>query len=212
MSIFVLACFWHLGYLNFYSNNILSRAYGIVKILDQNNSIKPVLEINFNNQSKILNFNLNLAIGRSNVFLNNLGGPKNDKNFQEETLSDLEKNSLSFSTTNFILPVLGINWGKLHPKNAVDIASGCGSDVFASADGLVIDLKDGGWNNGYGKYIKIEHFNQIQTVYAHLNKLNVSLGDYVRRGQKIGEVGNTGEATGCHLHFEVLGAKNPFIK
>lgn len=202
----------HLGYLNFYSNNILSRAYGIVKILDQNNSIKPVLEINFNNQTQINNFNLNLAIGRSNVFLNDLGGPQNDKNFQEETFSGLEKNSLNFSTVNFILPVLGINWGKLHPKNAVDIAAGCGSDVFASADGLVIDLKDGGWNNGYGNYIKIEHLNQIKTVYAHLDKINISLGDYVMRGQKIGEVGNTGESTGCHLHFEVLGAKNPFIK
>lgn len=113
---------------------------------------------------------------------------------------------------NFILPTSGLNWGKLHPKNAVDIAASCGNDVLAAADGLIIDLANSGWNSGYGKYVKIEHLNNIKTVYAHLNYLNVSIGDYVKQGQKIGTVGQTGEATGCHVHFEVLGDKNPFIK
>jgi len=119
----------------------------------------------------------------------------------------------------FTLPLAGLNFGELHTNNAVDIGNKCGVIVKASAGGMVIEdstLKsDGsnGWNDGYGLFVLIEHSNGVRTRYAHLNKVLVKVGDSVNRGDQIGLVGNTGNAdgpTGCHLHFEVIGAKNPF--
>jgi len=118
----------------------------------------------------------------------------------------------------FVLPAQGWNWGELHNYNAVDIANRCGTPVYAAAEGLVIpddELGDGsgGWNNGYGIFVLIEHPNGTRTRYAHLGKVLIKIGDYVSEGDQIGVMGNTGMIhgpTGCHLHFEVYGAKNPF--
>ncbi len=118
----------------------------------------------------------------------------------------------------FGLPAVGWNWGTLHSYNAVDIANPCGTPVSAAADGLVVsdpNLGDGssGWNDGYGIFVLLEHPNGTKTRYAHLAKALVKVGDVVVKGQEIGLMGNTGNAqgpTGCHLHFEVYGAKNPF--
>ncbi|MBI5420790.1 MAG: peptidoglycan DD-metalloendopeptidase family protein [Parcubacteria group bacterium] len=111
----------------------------------------------------------------------------------------------------FGAPTVGYNQGVLHATNAVDIANACGTNVVAAAEGLVVEAKSG-WNGGYGNYIKIEHPNGVFTKYAHLASLVAGYGDYVAKGQVVGLMGNTGKATGCHLHFEVLGAKNPFTK
>lgn len=104
----------------------------------------------------------------------------------------------------------------LHGKNGVDLinsdASGpsCGKPVFASAEGTVLIAKDSGFNGGYGKYIVISHRNGTQTLYAHLKQILVKVGQSVVQGLTIGQVGSTGNSTGCHVHFEVRGAKNPF--
>ncbi len=118
----------------------------------------------------------------------------------------------------FALPAIGWNWGQLHNQNAVDIANQCGTPVHAAAEGLVIvDENFGsgaeGWNDGYGVFVSVEHPNGTKTRYAHLAKTLVKPGDYVSRGEELGLMGNTGNThgpTGCHLHFEVYGAKNPF--
>jgi murein DD-endopeptidase MepM/ murein hydrolase activator NlpD len=118
----------------------------------------------------------------------------------------------------FSLPVIGWNWGQLHNYNAVDIANQCGTPVQAAAEGLVVSDAElgsgsGGWNDGYGSFVLIEHPNGTKTRYAHLDKTLVKAGDYVARGEEIGMMGNTGSThgpTGCHIHFEVYGAKNPF--
>ena len=112
----------------------------------------------------------------------------------------------------FILPTDGFNWGRLHDHNAVDIAASCGTPVVASAEGLVTDASEDSWSGGYGHYVFIEHPNGTKTRYAHLDKVFVSVGDYVKQKDQIGTMGQTGDATGCHVHFEVLGAKNPFAK
>lgn len=127
--------------------------------------------------------------------------------------------SLPNFSSQFIMPAGGYNWGILHHYNAVDIANSCGTPVVASAEGLVVpdentsDVIDG-WNGGYGNFVLIEHpfGDGVRTRYAHLSKILVQVGDYVKQGQEIGVMGQTGEATGCHLHFEVYGAKNPFAK
>ncbi|MCD6264517.1 MAG: peptidoglycan DD-metalloendopeptidase family protein [Deltaproteobacteria bacterium] len=83
----------------------------------------------------------------------------------------------------------------------IDIATSIGTPVIAPADGLVADA----YNNGnFGKMIVINHGYNLKTRYGHLGKFRVKKGQHVKRGQIIGEVGNTGRCTGPHLHYEVL--------
>ncbi|MDP3729778.1 MAG: peptidoglycan DD-metalloendopeptidase family protein [bacterium] len=114
----------------------------------------------------------------------------------------------------FAIPTTGWNWGRLHNYNAVDIANACGTQVFAAAEGLVIESSQG-WNQGYGNFIFIEHPNGTKTRYAHNSVNLVNVGDYVAKGDHIANIGNTGNThgpTGCHLHLEIYNAKNPFAK
>ena len=99
----------------------------------------------------------------------------------------------------------------LHGYNGVDIGGVArGAAVLASATGEVTIARAGGYNGGYGSYIVISHANGTQTLYAHLNNVDVYTGQQVVQGQVIGGVGSTGKSTGNHLHFEVRGARNPF--
>lgn len=97
-----------------------------------------------------------------------------------------------------------------HGYNAVDLADSCGTPIFASASGDVTVARNSGYNGGYGKYVVISHPNGTQTVYGHFNDVIVSMGWHVVKGQTIGYMGSTGRSTGCHVHFEIRGAKNPF--
>lgn len=115
----------------------------------------------------------------------------------------------------FINPVpSAIKTQGIHGHNAVDLAAPIGTPIVASASGKVLFAKYG-WNGAYGNMILIEHPNGTRTLYSHLSKIDVQIGDSVARGEKIGEVGNTGRVraskggNGAHLHFEVHGAKNP---
>lgn len=92
----------------------------------------------------------------------------------------------------------GPRWGRMH--NGTDFAAPIGTPVYATADGVVIFA---GWSSGYGRLIKIQHEFGIETRYAHLNAIRVSVGDRVSRGQRIGDMGNSGRSTGPHLHYEV---------
>jgi murein DD-endopeptidase MepM/ murein hydrolase activator NlpD len=84
----------------------------------------------------------------------------------------------------------------------IDIAAGEGAPVYA-ADSGVVTMAQGGYNYGYGNVIQIDHGNGYSTVYAHLSAIGVSLCESVGAGQWIGSAGNTGNAEGAHLHFEV---------
>lgn len=91
----------------------------------------------------------------------------------------------------------------------VDIAAKTGTPIYASAAGRVLAAKMG-WNGAYGNMVILQHPNGTKTLYAHMSKLGTTTGSQVSQGQLIGYVGNTGRSTGPHLHYEVLGAKNPF--
>ncbi|KKT42031.1 hypothetical protein A3E06_00510 [Candidatus Giovannonibacteria bacterium RIFCSPHIGHO2_12_FULL_44_42] len=111
----------------------------------------------------------------------------------------------------YIRPILGGRKSQgLHGFNGVDLANSCGTSVYASAGGTVLVARSQGWNGGYGEYVVIAHPNGTQTVYSHLSSVFVSVGQYTVQGTTIGTVGSTGNSTGCHLHFEVRGARNPF--
>ena len=112
----------------------------------------------------------------------------------------------------FMLPSTGYDWGIIHGRNGVDIANSCGTPIYAAADGKVVIATEIGWNGGFGKYIKLTHSNGTETVYGHLSKVLVSEGTAISKGAKIALMGTTGNSTGCHLHFEVHGAKNPLAK
>lgn len=111
-----------------------------------------------------------------------------------------------------IAPTAGKIWGRLHGNNAIDISNACGTPIYAAAGGTVILADAVGWNFGYGKYIMIKHSNGVITVYGHTSQLLVNTGDSVGQGQTIALIGTTGRSTGCHLHFEVRGAQNPFVR
>jgi murein DD-endopeptidase MepM/ murein hydrolase activator NlpD len=82
----------------------------------------------------------------------------------------------------------------------VDLSAPKGSPIFAALDGQVVVS---GRQKAYGNYVAIDHGNGVVTLYAHCNRNLVSVGDIVRKGQKIAEVGRTGNATGPHVHFEL---------
>jgi murein DD-endopeptidase MepM/ murein hydrolase activator NlpD len=81
-----------------------------------------------------------------------------------------------------------------------DLAGAYGMAIHATADGVVIHA---GWESGYGRLVKIKHEFGIETRYAHLSQIRVNVGDRVSRGDRIGDMGNSGRSTGTHLHYEI---------
>lgn len=111
----------------------------------------------------------------------------------------------------YMRPVFGGRRSRgVHGFNGVDLADSCGLPVIASAGGTIIIARSSGWNGGYGKYIVITHPNGTQTLYAHLSAILGTVGQKVSQGSQIAAMGSTGNSTGCHVHFEVRGARNPF--
>ncbi|MBD0369842.1 MAG: peptidoglycan DD-metalloendopeptidase family protein [Pyrinomonadaceae bacterium] len=81
-----------------------------------------------------------------------------------------------------------------------DIAAPIGTPVIATADGTIVIA---GWQRGYGWVVYIDHGNGISTRYGHLSRIDVEVGQTIRRGEQLGLVGSTGRSTGPHLHYEV---------
>jgi murein DD-endopeptidase MepM/ murein hydrolase activator NlpD len=91
--------------------------------------------------------------------------------------------------------------GRWEPHLGLDINAATGTPVYSTADGEVIFVSQ---EPAYGKMIVINHGNGYRTLYAHLSRFYVNKGQAVKRGDMIGEIGNTGRSTGPHLHYEVL--------
>jgi len=133
---------------------------------------------------------------------------------------------VSLRFTDYLSPVLWVPGRRLissgfgmrrHPvtrvrrfHSGVDIPRAEGSSVRATREGTVVFA---GWKGGYGWLIVLRHSDGYTTYYGHLSKIGASVGQRVRKGQHIGNVGHTGVTTGPHLHFEVRDAqgrcKNP---
>lgn len=106
---------------------------------------------------------------------------------------------------NFIWPTAGkisSSFGQRDGRqhHGVDIPRPKGSPIHAAKGGVVIAA---GWNGDYGKTVDISHGNGVVTRYAHCSKITVKRGDKVEKGELIGHVGDTGRASGPHLHYEV---------
>ncbi|CAM2777495.1 M23 family metallopeptidase [Prescottella defluvii] len=92
----------------------------------------------------------------------------------------------------------GPRWGSHH--GGLDIAAPIGTPVYAAADGVVVDA---GPASGFGLWVRVKHDDGTTTVYGHINDYQVTTGQHVSAGQQIATVGNRGQSTGPHLHFEV---------
>ncbi len=94
--------------------------------------------------------------------------------------------------------------GRMH--EGTDFAGSRGTPIHATAEGVVVEA---GWHSGYGNVVTLRHAFGIETRYAHLSKIHVREGERVSRGERIGDMGNTGRSTGTHLHYEVRIGGNP---
>ena len=106
----------------------------------------------------------------------------------------------------FVMPTKGIftsgfgyRWGVLHA--GIDLANSIGTPIRAVSDGVVIDV---GPTAGYGMWVKLRHADGTVTLYGHVNTTMVRVGERVMAGDQIATMGNRGNSTGPHLHFEVL--------
>ena len=99
----------------------------------------------------------------------------------------------------YISSVFGWRWGTMH--EGLDITgTGLGSPIYAANNGVVVEA---GYTPVNGNYVLINHNNGYYSIYAHMQMLNVKLGQIVAGGQKIGTMGSTGYSTGPHLHFGI---------
>jgi murein DD-endopeptidase MepM/ murein hydrolase activator NlpD len=127
--------------------------------------------------------------------------------------SPIINNQVPLADNFFIFPAQGRITQGIHYYNAVDVANTCGTPVYAAASGVVQRaVYNNAWNLGMGNYVTILHSNGTVTYYGHFQTVFVKPGDKVTTGDRIGLMGKTGNATGCHIHFQVTGAKNPLSK
>lgn len=131
--------------------------------------------------------------------------------YSDKTVPDnvcMEQEILGFDYCTPVMGTLSSDFGyREHPIEGeekfhygVDIAADTGTAIDCFADGTVTAV---GESSSYGKYLIVSHENGFSTLYAHCSKIIVSSGAHIKEGQKIAEVGETGMATGPHLHFEL---------
>jgi murein DD-endopeptidase MepM/ murein hydrolase activator NlpD len=87
---------------------------------------------------------------------------------------------------------------EFHP--GIDFTGNRGDIAKVTANGRVVSA---GWNGGYGNCVRVAHANGYETLYGHLSRITVNVGQKLSVGDKVGEVGSTGRSTGTHLHYEV---------
>lgn len=147
-------------------------------------------------------FGLNLALAI--VIVNGLGNIGGSIPLEAPETAVLTSETVNVLTeTTFRMPLAetgGYTQGfhRFHP--GVDIRSPRGTLIYPAAAGIVTQVEITRF--GYGHKVVISHANQIETLYAHLDKINVKIGDQVAKNTAIGTVGLTGWTTGPHLHFE----------
>jgi murein DD-endopeptidase MepM/ murein hydrolase activator NlpD len=130
-------------------------------------------------------------------------------NVVESTLMDFKIRSKLLPTTQPVhgaYSASGFGWrldpfrGRSAFHKGIDFPSPAGTPIIAAADGVVIAAE---YHADYGNMLEVDHGNDIVTRYAHALRLLVKVGDIVKRGQHIADIGSTGRSTGPHLHFEV---------
>ncbi len=201
---------------------IISPATGVIHYVVSGNTIAQIAEKYKANIDDIIAYN-GLS-GENDIFIGDVlvvpngqivpvAAPKKTANLASGQSVSQSSSGVSLPNNYFLCPVGSAckRTQGLHFRNAVDLTAYCGAPIYAAASGTVIKAATGGWNGGAGNNITISHMNgTIITHYYHLQSLTVSAGREVKKGDIIGYEGSTGRSTGCHLHFEVIGAAQPF--
>jgi hypothetical protein len=137
----------------------------------------------------------------ANVVVHNEELAKGEAFAQEraEREARLQRPLFAMPTKGMFTSGFGYRWGALH--GGVDIANSIGTPILAASDGVVIES---GPSAGYGMLVKLRHYDGTVTLYGHVNTSLVSVGERVMAGDQIATIGNRGDSTGPHLHFEVM--------
>lgn len=170
-------------------------------------------DFDYNFEDEVSGFEDNVGLGKQ---LSELSKLEREIKLQLSSYKDLmvafqkQQDSLKYLPSlkpildGYVSRTFGVKRHPILHKNrmhsGIDFSAPIGTPVYASADGVV---SFSGSISGYGRTVKIDHKYGFKTQYSHLNKYVVRNGQKVKRGEKIGEVGNTGLSTGPHLHYEV---------
>ena len=193
----------------------------IYSLRDRDQEIRHMLGLRPNNRyfpndvkKKIVNSNDPLKVALNNLH-NNLTFIESYTQSQNRSYENLSQTIVSlkhaFDQTPSIWPLYGMiaaGFGyRIHPitgqtefHQGVDITAFVGAPVRATASGIVVQA---GWDGAYGNKAMIDHHNGLRTVYAHLSRFIVHVGDRVQKGQLIALAGSTGLSTGPHVHYEL---------
>lgn len=131
--------------------------------------------------------------------------PEEQPYIQQQVYIAQGPSTTSFSSSGFTWPVHGVitqfaSWYHM----ALDLAAPYGTPIVAAKSGVVKEVNTGGWDWGYGNDVIIDNGNGYETLYAHMEAPNVTIGQQVVGGQTvIGWIGLTGRTTGPHVHFEI---------
>jgi LysM repeat protein len=200
---------------------IISPATGVIHYVVAGNTIAQIAEKYKATVDDIIAYN-DLS-GENDIFIGDVlvvpngqivpvAAPKKITSLSSGQSISLGSSGVTLPNNYFLCPVGSAckrNQG-LHFRNAVDLGAYCGAPIYAAASGTVEKAKYG-WSGGAGNNISISHMNgTIITHYYHLQSIAVTSGQEVKKGDVIGYMGTTGRSTGCHLHFEVIGAGQPF--
>ena len=217
---------YDVNFSNIYNNVMLYYNNNIQPIINKNNTEKEnEVQENINEQVNIVDENIELNSADNNEeVLNGIGGGEEEINLEavEEIsiksvenaepvqLSQMEIDANDIKENySLILPLVGTITSRYGPRTptgivsanhlGIDIAVNEGTVFVAAMEGKVITASSFG---SYGNHIFIQN-GDVVTVYAHCKTLYVKEGDIITQGQELGEVGQTGNATGPHLHFEI---------
>jgi LysM repeat protein len=187
---------------------------GVIHYVEKNETLSEIVEIYKANLNKTITFNG--LMNAHDIFPRDIliipDGIMPTKKIYAPTLVPL-------ASSLFICPISApcrvTQW--LHPRNAIDFSHkgmSCGEPIFAVMEGTV---QRTGYGSLGGNFVQISHPNGVVTSYGHLQDIFVKPGQPVRQGTPIGSMGHTGYtipagSAGCHLHFEVWGARNPFAR
>lgn len=189
---------------------------GVLHLVKKGETISQIAQIYQSDSDKIVKFNH--LLNEDDIFIGDLlivpDGKKPRISNPDAIFQVPLTDSYPLSDSYFIFPTEGKITQTAHGyfNNAVDIANRCGNPVVAVASGEV-QRAERTWVGG--KIITILHSNGIVSYYGHLSKILVDSGQKVLAGDIIGYIGNTGYTlgpTGCHLHFDIRGAKNFLLK
>lgn len=187
------------------SSEELQYTYYIVKENDTFDSIADEFNVKVSQIKELNGYDVELKPEVGDELIVPVSKHKSKQKPKKKKKKEVSSSKPSSSSSLYIWPVngkftsgFGKRGGKLH--DGIDVSAPRGTEVIASRTGKVIHA---GRLSGYGNLVVLKHDENYFTAYAHLTKIFVKKGAFVKQGKKVGTVGNTGKSRGPHLHFEI---------